>query len=113
MFMFFLGYLDSDGLPEHAQVGSVPRSAPVMIAVTQPMPAWTVIAVVGQFWAHAPHSMQPSRLTIWAFLPTISNTVWGQTLTHIPQPMHRCWFNWSVTTFLMYFSFGMVAFTRG
>ncbi len=100
-------------LPEHSQIGSVPRSAPLIMAVTQPTPAWIEMAAVGQFRAHAPHSMQSSRLAISAFLPTISNTAWGQTLTHIPQPIHRCWFNCSVTTFLMYFSFGMTTFSNG
>ena len=91
------------------------RSAkrPLIMAVTQPTPAWIEMAAVGQFRAHAPHSMQSSRLAISAFLPTISNTAWGQTLTHIPQPIHRCWFNCSVTTFLMYFSFGMTTFSNG
>jgi len=45
---------------EQSQFGSVPRIAPLIMAVTQPTPAWTEMAVVGQFFAHAPHSMQAS-----------------------------------------------------
>jgi hypothetical protein len=37
-----------------------------MTAAAQPTPAQTVTAPVGQFMAHAPHSMQASRSSISA-----------------------------------------------
>ena len=40
------------------------------IASAQPTPLATVIASTGQFKAHAPHSMQASRSTIFAGLPS-------------------------------------------
>jgi hypothetical protein len=38
-----------------------------MIAAAHPTPGFTEIAFVGQFIAHAPHSMQASRSRIRAF----------------------------------------------
>jgi len=56
------------------------------------------MAPAAQFWAHAPHSMHPSRSTISAFLPFILNTTWGQTLSHSPQPTHASVSSFSVVT---------------
>jgi hypothetical protein len=56
----------------------------------QPTPGVTWMAPAAQFWAHAPHSMHPSRSTISAFFSFILNTAWGQTLSHTPQPTQCC-----------------------
>jgi hypothetical protein len=45
-----------------------------MIAAAHPTPGFTEIACVGQFIAHAPHSMQTSRSRIRAFLSTTAKT---------------------------------------
>jgi hypothetical protein len=47
--------------PAQPQEGFVPESHPFMIAAAHPTPGVTEIAFVGQFIAHAPHSMQASR----------------------------------------------------
>lgn len=41
-----------------------------------------------QFVAQAPHSMQASMSAIRAFFPSTTNTSWGQTAAHTPQPTH-------------------------
>ena len=54
--------------PPHPQEGFEPESQPFRIAAAHPTPGFTEIACVGQFIAHAPHSMQASRSRIRAFL---------------------------------------------
>jgi len=63
-------------LPEElqSQAGSVPRRTPLIIPAAHPTPDFTVMAPSGQFFEHAPHSMQWSRLRMTAFLFSISNT---------------------------------------
>jgi hypothetical protein len=53
--------------PEQLQLGSVPVSRPMITAAAHPTPASTVMAVAGQFFAHAPHSIQLSLSSIAAF----------------------------------------------
>jgi len=43
---------------EHPQVGSEFLNIPLIIPAAQPTPELTVTACVGQFIAHAPHSIQ-------------------------------------------------------
>ena len=50
-----------------------------MIAAAHPTPGVNEIAIVGQFIAHAPHSMQASRSRIRAFPSAVVKTPWGQT----------------------------------
>lgn len=69
-----------------------------MIYSAHPTPGLTRMAAVGQFWAHAPHSIQPSRSRIAAFFPTLSKTPWGQTISHIPHPLHATVSSFSVDT---------------
>lgn len=76
-----------------------------MIAKAQPTPGFTSMAFTGQFLSHAPHSMQESFDTITAFLSFSSKTSWGQTLMHIPQPMHLSSSNSNSATFLKYLLF--------
>jgi hypothetical protein len=59
-----------------------------MMSDAQPTPGLTLMASTGQFIAQAPHSMQPSRSTIYTFLPVNMKTPCGQTWVHIPQPIH-------------------------
>ncbi len=56
------------------------------------------MASVGQFLAQAPHSMQPSKSTMRAFLLSIENMPCGQTITHIPQPTQALESNVNVVT---------------
>ena len=53
--------------PAQPQEGFEPESQPERIAAAHPTPGFTEIAFVGQFIAHAPHSMQASRSRIRAF----------------------------------------------
>jgi len=91
-----------EGPPEQSQLGSVPVSAPMMIAAAHPTPDSTAMASAGQFLAQAPHSMQASRSTIRAFLSSTANTPCGHTVAHIPQPVHFVSSNFNVTTFGRY-----------
>jgi hypothetical protein len=59
---------------------------------------------LGQFMAQAPHSMQRSLSTMAAFLFFRANTACGQTLMHMPQPVHRLESRRSVATFFKYFN---------
>jgi hypothetical protein len=85
--------------PQQSHVGSVPRTAPVMIADAHPTPESTDSAPGAQFMAQAPHSMQASRSMILAFFSTISKTACGQTSMHFPHPVHFEASSSSVTTF--------------
>jgi len=85
-----------------SQVGSVPLKIPLMIPAAQPTPDLTVMACSLQFFSQAPHSMQRSLFMIIAFLLTISNTLCGQTMVHIMQPLHFEGSSSSVTTSLRY-----------
>jgi hypothetical protein len=71
----------------------------------QPTPGVTWMAPAAQFWAHAPHSMHPSRSTISAFFSFILNTAWGQTLSHTPQPTQASVSSFSVVTPSRYLKF--------
>jgi hypothetical protein len=73
--------------------------AVLMTAAAQPTPASTVTASVGQFLAQAPHSMQASRCSIFAWLSFMLKTAWGQTTRHIPHPTHFSSSSSKVTTF--------------
>jgi hypothetical protein len=81
-----------------SQLGSVPRNRPFMIPAAQPTPDFTVMASSGQFFAHAPHSMQKSLWRMTAFLLSISKTACGHTIIHIRQPLHFLVSSSSVTT---------------
>lgn len=74
--------------PPQSHVGSLLCRYPEMTAAAQPTPFFTVRAPAIQFSAQAPHSIQLSRLTTSAFLPTILKTLWGQTSIHIRHPVH-------------------------
>lgn len=87
---------------EQPHDGSVPRSAPIIIAMAQPVPDVTVTASLGQFLAHAPHSMQASRSTTFALRFSMRKTPWGQTDTHMLHPLHMASFRDSVTAFCRY-----------
>jgi len=75
-----------------------PPAFPERTAAAQPTPGRTVTAAVGQFRAHAPHSMQPSPSTIRDFPSSMANTACGQTTAHIPQPSHLAASSVRVTT---------------
>lgn len=92
-------------LSEQPRHGSVPLRAPMMTPVAHPTPAFTDRASAGQFIAHAPHSMQASRSTILAFPFSTTKTPWGQTSSHMPQPVHFSASNSRVTTFRRYRNF--------
>jgi hypothetical protein len=54
---------EPSGPPQlHSVSISFPRSAAPIIAHAHPTPLWTSIACTGQFFAHAPHSMQARGL---------------------------------------------------
>jgi len=76
-----------------------------MIAAAQPTPGVTVIASTGQFLAQAPHSIQPSESTIFAFCSTTVKIRWGQTIWQLPQPMQVLTSKLSVAVFGMYLKF--------
>ena len=65
----------------------ISTSHSLIIPEAQPTPASTRMAVVGQFRAQAPHSIQASRSLRVAFLFAMVNTWCGQTSRHRPQPM--------------------------
>jgi hypothetical protein len=69
------------------------------MADAQPTPDATVMAPDAQFLAQAPHSMHLSRFVMAAFFCSNTNTLWGQTIVHIAQPLHTVLSNLSVTTF--------------
>ena len=60
--------------PPQPQEGFEPESHPFRIAAAHPTPGVTEIAFVGQFIAHAPHSMQASRSRIRAFRSATAKT---------------------------------------
>jgi len=57
----------SSGSRKQQQEESLTPNAAFITAAAQPTPALTVTAASGQFLAHAPHSMQASRLSITAW----------------------------------------------
>jgi hypothetical protein len=80
-------------VPAQPQVGSVPLSAPVMMADAHPTPLLTRMAAKAQLPAQAPHSMHRSLSVSRARAagpgcPSITNTAWGHTSAHLPQPLH-------------------------
>jgi hypothetical protein len=81
------------------QALSVLPKAELMTAATQPTPAVTVMASVGQFLAQAPHSIQASRNSIRAFPVAKPRTALGQTSMQVPQPIHFPGLKSKVTTF--------------
>ena len=91
-------------LPPHSlpHVASVPLSQPRIIASAQPVPAFTVIVLAGQFSAQAPHSMHRSLSVICALPEDNLNTLCGQTSSHFPQPVHFSGEKASETTFFKY-----------
>ena len=91
-----------------SHVGSVLRSAPLIIPAAQPTPDFTVIASTGQFIAHAPHSIQTSRSLILALVSAIIKTPCGQTSVHFPQPIHFSTSSCNVVTFFKYRIFGIM-----
>jgi len=74
---------------------------PMMIPEAHPTPARTVIAPAGQLRAQAPHSMQASRSVILALPSFIAKIAWGQTATHMPQPIQPATSSLSVVTPVM------------
>ena len=70
----------------------------MMTDVAQPTPDRTESASAGQFRAQAPHSMQASRSAMRALPFSSSKTACGQTLRHIPQPVHFASSSLKVTT---------------
>ena len=72
--------------------------AEFITAAAHPTPASTVTAPVGQFRAHAPHSIHASRLRIRACFAFMLNTSCGHTIRQTPQPIHFSSSNASVTT---------------
>ena len=60
----------------------------LMNAAAHPTPALTDKAPVGQFIAHAPHSMQESCSTTEHLPSDTTKTAWGQTVSHMRQPLH-------------------------
>jgi hypothetical protein len=87
-----------DFVSEQPHDGSEFLSIPFIIPAAHPTPELTKIACTGQFRAHAPHSMQESRLMIRAFFPESSKTLCGHTFIHIPHPLQLSSHNLSVTT---------------
>lgn len=75
---------------------------PLITALAQPTPELTEMASKGQFMAHAPHSIHRSMLTMRALLSSMDKTLWGQTSTQMPQPVHFSWSNLKVATPLRY-----------
>ena len=60
--------------PPQPQAGFEPEIHPLRIAEAHPTPGVTEIAFVGQFIAHAPHSMQAFRSRIRAIRSVIAKT---------------------------------------
>jgi hypothetical protein len=73
---------------EQGQDASLRPNARTITAVAQPTPALTERAPSAQFRAQAPHSMQASRSTIRALPFCKAKTACGQTVRHMPQPVH-------------------------
>jgi hypothetical protein len=73
-----------------------------MMYEAQPTPGVTVMASTGQLAAQAPHSMQASLSAKQAFWFSTLKTVWGQTISHIPQPMHFSASSFKVVTLSKY-----------
>ena len=77
------------GPPQEQLSMSLPRRAAWIIAQAHPTPLYTSIACVGQFRAHAPHSMHcDGRPSCACFSPS-AKTAWGQTWVQRLQLMHR------------------------
>ncbi len=74
----------------------------MIIAAAQPTPDLTEMAEVGQFFAHAPHSMQASRSAMRAVRSSSAKTACGQTVVHMPHPLHFVASSWSVVTLERY-----------
>ena len=68
---------------------SLPLRAAWIIAHAHPTPLWTSIACVGQFRAHAPHSMHSDGCASSACASPSAKTAWGQTWVQRWQLMHR------------------------
>jgi hypothetical protein len=77
-------YQQHSELPQAA--ASFPLSQVWIIYEAQPTPGVTEMASAGQFFAQAPHSIQPSKSSMRVFFPLIENIPCGQTTAHIPQP---------------------------
>ena len=89
------------GLEQHASPLPI---APRRIPDAQPAPVCTRMAFTGQLMAQAPHSIQAFWSAMTAFRSFISNTSWGQTMAHIPQPLQASASSRKVTTFFKYLS---------
>jgi hypothetical protein len=74
-------------------------SAEFITAIAQPTPALTESAPVGQFFAHAPHSMHESRAEISTWPLLLARTACGHTCKHVPQPEHLASSSCKVATF--------------
>jgi|SaaInlV_120m_DNA_4_1040238.scaffolds.fasta_scaffold00004_86 hypothetical protein len=59
------------------------------MAAAHPTPLSTAIAPSLQFNRQAPHSIQATGLSKWAFLFIMVNTAWGQTMVHSRHPLHN------------------------
>jgi len=80
---------EPDSPPQlHSVSISFPRSAAPIIAHAHPTPLWTSMACTGQFFAHAPHSMQAQGLASSAWSFPSAKTRWGQTCVQRRQLMH-------------------------
>jgi hypothetical protein len=101
-YQFFSNQQHFSAVCEQPQVGSELLSIPLMMPVAHPTPERTEMAPNLQLRAQAPHSMQLFISVILALPPVISKTACGQTMLHIPQPVHRLLFNFNVTTFFKY-----------
>jgi hypothetical protein len=75
---------------------------PLRIPAAHPTPERTAIAPNLQFKSQAPHSMQLSISIILAFPSVILKTACGQTMAHIPQPVHKALLSFKVATPLKY-----------
>jgi hypothetical protein len=74
---------------EHSPLSmSFPRMAAPIIAHAQPTPLSTSMACTGQFFAHAPHSMQARGFASMARSVPSAKTRWGQTCVQRRQLMH-------------------------
>jgi hypothetical protein len=74
--------------------------AELMTAAAHPTPVLTKIAVSGQFFAQAPHSMHASRCSILTMPLLRPKTAWGHTVRHMPHPVHFSLSIVNVATFL-------------
>jgi hypothetical protein len=91
---------DFSGSITQQQAESVRPRKELMTAAAHPTPVLTKMASAGQFFAHAPHSMQASLAMMLACFLFMANTAWGHTIMHTPHLTHLFSSNLKDTTFL-------------